>query len=112
MKTSFRGHVSWDGSQCVCVWPHVCVWPRVCVWPHVCMCGPVCVCVCGPMCVCVRSHVCVCVRSHVCACGPMYVCVCVVPCMYIYLFGAAVAQWGKRAVLQPQGCGFDPRSPH
>jgi len=26
--------------------------------------------------------------------------------------GAAVAQWGKRAVLQPQGCGFDPRSPH
>jgi len=27
-------------------------------------------------------------------------------------WGAAVAQWGKRAVLQPQGCGFDPRSPH
>jgi len=26
--------------------------------------------------------------------------------------GAALAQWGKRAVLQPQGCGFDPRSPH
>jgi len=25
---------------------------------------------------------------------------------------AALAQWGKRAVLQPQGCGFDPRSPH
>jgi len=26
--------------------------------------------------------------------------------------GAAVAQWGKRAVPQPQGRGFDPRSPH
>jgi len=26
--------------------------------------------------------------------------------------GAALAQWGKRAVLQPQGRGFDPRSPH
>jgi len=28
------------------------------------------------------------------------------------LLGAAVAQWGKRAVPQPQGRGFDPRSPH
>jgi len=30
----------------------------------------------------------------------------------VSLRGAALAQWGKRAVLQPQGCGFDPRSPH
>jgi len=28
------------------------------------------------------------------------------------ILGAAVAQWGKRAVLQPQGRGFDPCSPH
>jgi len=28
----------------------------------------------------------------------------------IYTSGVVLAQWGKRAVLQPQGCGFDPRS--
>jgi len=28
------------------------------------------------------------------------------------LLWAAVAQWGKGVVLQPQGCRFDPRSPH
>jgi len=28
------------------------------------------------------------------------------------IMGAAVAQWGKGVVLQPQGCRFDPRSPH
>jgi len=28
------------------------------------------------------------------------------------MLGAAVAQWGKGVVLQPQGCRFDPGSPH